>query len=753
MKSRVFGPTLGLVVAGLVGGLCVLGCRRDVPSSPDAATGAGTPASSGVSMSVSPSPSIARAEDSRRAKDVPPLAKSSRDVALRRSAARALARIADDASSPELVALLVDDDAEVVTWAAYGLGYGCKGHEEAHVKALAARAGSLPAAISSGSSIPVAASETVSPRGLFSPRVAIARAVGRCATQLAEDVLLGWLKTERAMSSPAALGLGDLAVRRKSLRPETVTALAAAAARPGMSAVFHALARVAPQPTEAPSVLSAARAALATSSDARILAIKTLTKVGKDSVADLAGIATADKGYTGAERAEAARGLASLGEPGHEAAAEALVKIVPDRDPAFLEALVGPLYGVVAMLIESLGAEPPKRAEQVLAVLSRLSLPAGAPEPPPLKRRLLEVRCSAALALARGAYEAESLVACAPTDTEPYARARLRALLRRPLIGPKKAAFLALTRSPHLRIRELAVEGLASHPELGDTARDVLADALAEDKGGLVATAADAAVAHPERLLVLSAKEKRAALDPRAPPPTANPEKELDSKVAKALDAALARPWPEDRYETKLSLLDAAVALSLPTAKKAALAACVDANVTVRDRAQKALKSLGESRACDKSETTAVAAEVGAQVPSSTLTFVLPTTELKLRLEPELSPVTVARITALASAGFYKGIVVHRVVPGFVLQLGDPDGDGYGGSGKPLRCETSPAPFMPGDIGMALAGRDTGSSQLFVTLSRTPHLDGEYARIGRAEGAFEKVAEGDVVSDVTVSGN
>ena len=72
-------------------------------------------------------------------------------------------------------------------------------------------------------------------------------------------------------------------------------------------------------------------------------------------------------------------------------------------------------------------------------------------------------------------------------------------------------------------------------------------------------------------------------------------------------------------------------------------------------------------------------------------------------------------------------------MPGFVAQLGDPDGDGYGGSGTSLRCETSPVPFAHLDVGMALAGRDTGSSQFFVTLARTPHLDGEYTRVGHAE--------------------
>jgi len=119
------------------------------------------------------------------------------------------------------------------------------------------------------------------------------------------------------------------------------------------------------------------------------------------------------------------------------------------------------------------------------------------------------------------------------------------------------------------------------------------------------------------------------------------------------------------------------------------------------------------------------------------------------RLDP-LDPMDAARFVALARAGFYKGIIVHRVVPGFVVQLGDPGGDGYGGSGELLRCETSPVPFARLDVGVALAGRDTGSSQIFVALARVPHLDGEYARVGRAEGDWDAVAEGDAITDATV---
>ena len=184
-----------------------------------------------------------------------------------------------------------------------------------------------------------------------------------------------------------------------------------------------------------------------------------------------------------------------------------------------------------------------------------------------------------------------------------------------------------------------------------------------------------------------------------------------------------------------------------------------DPNAVVRERALKALRQLGVEvkGGCEAPKDVPAAAEIGKTVAKpAKLHFEVspapsaPPSKLTIVLEPDLSPITATRILALAKSGFYKGVVVHRVVPGFVAQFGDPDGDGYGGSGTPLRCETSPVPFRSGDVGMALAGRDTGSSQMFVTLSRTPHLDGEYTRVGRAEGDWSLVAQGDVIREVTV---
>ena len=124
--------------------------------------------------------------------------------------------------------------------------------------------------------------------------------------------------------------------------------------------------------------------------------------------------------------------------------------------------------------------------------------------------------------------------------------------------------------------------------------------------------------------------------------------------------------------------------------------------------------------------------------------------KLSIVLDPSLAPVTVSRLMALAEGGFFREMPVHRVVPGFVVQFGDPEGDGSGGSGQLLRCETSPEAFAPLSVGMALSGRDTGSSKIFTTLSRTPHLDGNYTRVGHAEGDWAAVVQGDVIHEVRV---
>ena len=114
-------------------------------------------------------------------------------------------------------------------------------------------------------------------------------------------------------------------------------------------------------------------------------------------------------------------------------------------------------------------------------------------------------------------------------------------------------------------------------------------------------------------------------------------------------------------------------------------------------------------------------------------------------LLPQYAPFTVMSFLKLAlQRGFYRGLTFHRVVPNFVIQGGDPRGDGWGGPGYSIRSEFSPLSFDTGVLGMASAGKDTEGSQFFITQSPQPHLDGRYTIFGRV------IAGMDIVDQIRV---
>jgi cyclophilin family peptidyl-prolyl cis-trans isomerase/HEAT repeat protein len=120
-------------------------------------------------------------------------------------------------------------------------------------------------------------------------------------------------------------------------------------------------------------------------------------------------------------------------------------------------------------------------------------------------------------------------------------------------------------------------------------------------------------------------------------------------------------------------------------------------------------------------------------------------------LLPEDAPLTVDNFIKLARSGYFNGVMVHRVVPNFVMQDGDPRGDGNGGPGWSIRCELNMAPYDRGAVGMALSGKDTGGSQWFVTHAPQPHLDGGYTVFGRVNDADMKVVDNIARGDKIIS--
>ncbi len=111
-----------------------------------------------------------------------------------------------------------------------------------------------------------------------------------------------------------------------------------------------------------------------------------------------------------------------------------------------------------------------------------------------------------------------------------------------------------------------------------------------------------------------------------------------------------------------------------------------------------------------------------------------------IRLRPDLAPGHVSRIKDLARAGFYDGIVFHRVIEGFMAQTGDPSGTGMGGSGQKLKAEFSRTPHRRGVVSMARANDpNSGDSQFFICFADAGFLDGKYTVWGEVTAGMENV--------------
>jgi cyclophilin family peptidyl-prolyl cis-trans isomerase/HEAT repeat protein len=126
---------------------------------------------------------------------------------------------------------------------------------------------------------------------------------------------------------------------------------------------------------------------------------------------------------------------------------------------------------------------------------------------------------------------------------------------------------------------------------------------------------------------------------------------------------------------------------------------------------------------------------------------------LELALFHEAAPLTVFNVTSLARRGYFDGQRFHRVVPNFVVQGGDPRGDGSGGPGYAIRDELNRHRYARGTLGMALSGPNTGGSQFFVTHSPQPHLDGGYTVFGQllsGGDVLDRIVQGDRIVRVTV---
>lgn len=295
---------------------------------------------------------------------------------------------------------------------------------------------------------------------------------------------------------------------------------------------------------------------------------------------------------------------------------------------------------------------------------------------------------------------------------------RVAALLDRLLHDPE----------PKVRVAALGAAILAAGPK----AAEVVTEALARDTDpGVRASGLDWAAAHPEVPVEALAEATVLALADR------NVESSLSAVAALAARAA-AEPLERGALVAVLEKL--ATATDYP----------------VRRAAARALAELGRTAppvgpVASRLEVAAYTEVVQRTARARTVEMKTSAGTLRLRLACPEAPMTCLNFLNLARQGFYDGLTFHRVVANFVVQAGDPRGDGYGGPGYEIRDEINLLRYDRGAVGMALAGPDTGGSQFFITLAPQPHLDGGYTVFGHVvagDDVLDRIVRGTVIESV-----
>jgi len=215
-------------------------------------------------------------------------------------------------------------------------------------------------------------------------------------------------------------------------------------------------------------------------------------------------------------------------------------------------------------------------------------------------------------------------------------------------------------------------------------------------------------------------------------------------------------------YAARAAALAALAELRAPEAVPVLTEALADKEWAVRLRAAELLKKIDPSS--DAQERIRPAPSTHPDdfyrtprltAPTVSTQFYIDTDRGMIQLELAVldAPLTVENFVALARRGFFDGLSFHRVVPDFVVQAGDPRGDGEGGPGHTIRDEINERPYVRGTLGMALDWADTGGSQFFITQSPQPHHDAKYTVFGRVLAGMDvvdRIQAGDIIRRVRV---
>jgi cyclophilin family peptidyl-prolyl cis-trans isomerase/HEAT repeat protein len=231
-------------------------------------------------------------------------------------------------------------------------------------------------------------------------------------------------------------------------------------------------------------------------------------------------------------------------------------------------------------------------------------------------------------------------------------------------------------------------------------------------------------------------------------------------EITRALIAAWPRVEKDSLNDAALSILDTLAKQKTEAANPPIKMAIGSPDYLVRRRAATLLQANGardllwQAGIVQTRNTTADYRRALARINRRVYAIVTTTKgSFTIELLPSEAPLTVDNFVQLARRNYYRDITIHRVVPNFVIQDGDPRGDGNGGPGYQIRCEINQVRYDRAVLGMALSGKDTGGSQWFVTHAPQPHLDGGYTVFGRVTAGMnvvDSIERGDVVKSIAI---
>lgn len=396
----------------------------------------------------------------------------------------------------------------------------------------------------------------------------------------------------------------------------------------------------------------------------------------------------------------------------------------------------------------------------------------------------LEVRLGALRAAAASRWERQLLAGLAQSDPFLQEEAAL-ALAASPTDAALQGLLAWVPTSDDLRaVRLVALGACGALPTADVLLGPIITSALADPSGPLRAAAAEAAATVPglgqavlDRWSIETVPAVRDALvmamgkqsDPRGESTLIDALRDADTGVAVLAAEVLAERQGAHVRQALLDALDSTpvderrIAFAEALARRSDLDESTALRLTQHDDrrireiglravvATMGRSTMGPTEPWADGERPSLPPRVSKDVRVDVITS---RGTITLTLHGATAPIAVGNFVQLARANHFDGLVFHRVVPEFVVQTGDPRGDGTGGPGYRIPCETNPEPYGRGAVGMALSGKDTGGSQWFITLAPHPHLEGHYTRFGEVSSGWDvldAIRRGDRILDVMVA--